>query len=299
MERHYPPSMERINEEADFFIKKNSDMSQIFSLYKAILAAQTAYLHKINISIPLTGEQLKDSLRKKQYILSCRKPDLDAGLFKEVLISVCKAIKEVSPEAPDSVLKLYEANEFNKEKIDVFLKNIALFSQEELTGFIEKNEMDKRTGLDSEIITFILFMSLSPFYSVLREEVQKKVDFSIWRQGYCPVCGQIATIAEHRKEDGARVLNCWLCHARWVFPRMECPYCNNTDQKTLRFFYVVDDKVRQVHVCEKCKKYLKTIDSRALNKDVLLEVEAIGTAYLDELAGKEGYQSPCRTGLLN
>lgn len=298
MGHHYPPSLERVTEEAEFYIKKNSDLSQIFNLHKAILKAQITYLERINISVTLTEEELKDLFRNKKSVLSGQVPDVDTGLFKEVLISVCKAIKIASPEAPNSVLTLFEADEFTDETIGNFLHSIVSYNKEELTAFIERNEMDKRTGLDSEIISFIIFMSLSPFYSVLMQEVMKKVDFSIWRQGYCPVCGQTATIAKHRSEDGARVLECWLCHAQWVFPRLKCPFCNNTDQKTLRFFYVIGDKTRQVHICEKCKKYLKTIDNKE-GKDVLLDVEAIGTFYLDELAEKEGYEPPGRVSLLN
>ena len=121
------------------------------------------------------------------------------------------------------------------------------------------------------------------------KQINKKVDFSLWRESYCPVCGQTAVIARHRSEDGARVFECWLCHAEWIFPRLECPYCHNSDQKKLRFFYVTGDKARQVHVCEKCKRYLKTIDGKIMEKDALLEIEAIATCYLDELAMREGY----------
>ncbi len=294
MGNHYPPSPERINEGVAFFLKKNSDQAQIFSLYKSILAAQTAYLNKIHFAVTLTEEQLKNYFRNKKFVLSSQKLDIETKIFKEVLVSICRAIKKESPGAPDSLLKLPQAREFSEERIANFLNGIALLNKEELIDLIEINEMDRRTGLDSEVLAFVLFMSLSPFYSVLMKEVQKKADFSIWRQGYCPVCSQIATIAQHRKEDGARILECWLCHAQWEFPRMECPYCHNTDHKALRFFYVIGDKARQVHVCEKCKKYLKTIDSKALGKDVLLEVEAIGTAYLDQLAEKEGYRPPSR-----
>jgi FdhE protein len=289
--------LERINEEADYYLKKNSDQAQFFSLYKSILAAQIAYLDKIHVSVTLTEEQLKNNFRNKKFVMSGQKLDIDTGIFKEVLISICQAIKKESPMAPDPLLKLSLAEEFSEEKIGVFLNGIALLNKEELIDFIETSEMDRRTGLDGEVLAFVILMSLSPFYSVLMKEVLKKVDFEIWRHGYCPVCSQIATIAQHRKEDGARVLECWLCHAQWVFPRMECPYCHNTDQKALRFFYVIGDKARQIHVCEKCKKYLKTVDSKALGKDVLLEVEAIGTAYLDQLAEKEGYRPPSRAAI--
>ena len=106
-------------------------------------------------------------------------------------------------------------------------------------------------------------------------------------------------MAKHRSEDGARVLECWLCHAQWVFPRVECPYCDNKERKKLRFFYLPGDKAHQVHVCEVCKSYLKTVDAKNMKKDVILEVEEIATGQLDLLAEQEGYKPPGRAPLLH
>ena len=103
--------------------------------------------------------------------------------------------------------------------------------------------------------------------------------------------------SNNRIEDGARVLHCWLCHAEWVYPRLECPYCDNKEQNNCAFS-IPGDKSRQVHVCEKCKKYLKTIDMKTMQKR-LLDVEAIATGYLDIVAKREGYRAPDETVLLN
>lgn len=299
MECYYPPSMDRVIKEVEFHLEKNKNLAQIFEVYKGILAVQLDILDKIKTSVNLSEEELKEYFRNKKYLMSDQKIEIDSELFRKILQSVCKAIKEASPEAPVSLLRLSEAEVFNEENIQEFLRQIALYNKQELESFIEEKEIDKKTGLDSEIIAFVIFMSLSPFYSVNMKEVRGKVDFSSWRQSYCPVCGQTAVIAKHRNEDGARVLECWLCHAEWVYPRMECPYCNNNDQKKLRFFYVTGDKARQVHVCEQCKRYLKTIDSKIMEKDALLDIEAIATSYLDELAKKEGYKPPIEMVVLN
>lgn len=296
MEHHYPPSMDQVTREVEMHLKKNKDLAQVFEVYKAILSVHIKYQDKIKMSEALSEEELKDYFRNAKYLLSDRKLAVDSELFKEVLVSVCSAIKKASPQAPDSLLKLSEAEEFKTENnIDNFLQQITLFNKQELENFIVEKELDKRAELDSEIIAFVIFMALTPFYSIYMEEVRSKVDFTIWRQSFCPICGQTATIAKHRDEDGARVLECWFCHAQWVFPRMECPYCDNKDQKKLRFFYVPGDKARQVHVCEKCKSYLKTIDNKVMEKETPLDLEAIATAYLDILAEREGYKLPEKT----
>jgi FdhE protein len=301
MEYYFPPSMDRVEKEIESHLKKKAELAQIFEVYKSILKVQLSCLDKIKASInaALSEEEIKDYFRKGKYLFSDQKPTIERALFQETLQSICKAISKSSPEAPESLLKLSEAEEFEKDKFQGFLKDIALFDKQELEKYIEDNKMDKKADLNSEIISFVIFMSLDPFYSVNMKAVRETVDFSIWRQGYCPICGQTAVLAKHRNEDGARVLECWLCHAEWVYPRLECPYCDNKDQKKLRFFYVPGDKARQVHVCEVCKKYLKTIDTKVLEKDVLLGVEAIATEYLDILAEREGYQSPGKPAILN
>jgi len=299
MEHNYPPTMEEVKREVDLHLEKNNDMAQIFDVYKGILAVQLSYMDKINVQVNITEEEISDYFRKDKYLLSDQNLKINVQLFKEILSEVCRAIKEASPEAPDSLLKLSEAEEFKEENIEGFLEKVALFSKNQLEDYVAKEEIDKAVGLDSEVISFAIFMSLSPFYSLYMKEVRGITDFTLWRQSYCPVCGQIAVIARHRSKDRARVMECWLCHAQWVYPRLECPYCENKDHKKLRFFYVPGDKARQVHVCEECNKYLKTIDSKVMEKDTLLDVEVIATTYLDVLAEREGYRSPEEVDALN
>lgn len=292
MEHHYPPTMDKVEREIEFHLEKNKDLAQIFEVYKGILAVHLDYLEKIKVSVPFSEEEIKDFFRKGQYLLSQQQLDFDSVVFKDVLGSIAKTIKEKSPEAPEALFTLVEAEEFKKENVQEFLQKIVVYNKQQLEKYIQEIGLDKRTELDSEIISFVIFAATSLFYSVYTDEVRKITDFSLWRLSYCPVCGQLATIAKHREEDGARILECWLCHAQWYYPRVECPYCDNKDNKKLRFFYVPGDRSRQVHVCEECKSYLKTIDSKAMEKEAILDLEAIATAYLDVLAEREGYKLP-------
>lgn len=292
MEHHYPPNIERVEKEIEFHLEKNKDLSQIFEVYKGILAVQLDYLDKIKVSVTFTEEEIKEFFRKGSYLIGEQSLEVDPVLLRDVLISISKAIKEKSPEAPEALLTLSELDEFKEENVQKFLQKITAYDKQQLENYIQETGMDKRAGLDSEVISFVVFATISPFYSMYTNEVKKISDFTLWRMSYCPTCGQTATIAKHREEDGARVLECWLCHAQWYYPRVECPYCNNKDHKKLRFFYVPGDRSRQVHVCEVCKSYLKTIDSKGMEKDAILDLESIATAYLDVLAEREGYKLP-------
>jgi len=56
--------------------------------------------------------------------------------------------------------------------------------------------------------------------------------------------------------------------------------------------------VYRVDVCEKCKRYIKTIDTKEIGEEVIPLIEDIGTLHLDILAQKEGYKKEGKTSEL-
>ncbi|RQD76488.1 MAG: formate dehydrogenase accessory protein FdhE [Candidatus Syntrophonatronum acetioxidans] len=290
------PEMDNIEEEIDLQLERNSNLDQTFDLYKGIMAIQLTCMDKIQVSPPFSLEEIKDNFHKGQYLLSRSQLDFDPEIFAKTMASITQVMKEKDIKASQPLENLMKAQEFQGENLQEFVNSISSYDKSQLENYIQKTGMDRRTDLDKETISFLTFASASPFYRAYQEEVVKITDYSMWRLGFCPVCGQVATIAKHREEDGARILECWLCYAQWYHPRMECPYCDNKDQDKLRFFYVAGDNSRQVHVCEECKKYLKVIDGRTTERETPLEVEDIATNYLDVLAAREGYTQPAING---
>ena len=110
-----------------------------------------------------------------------------------------------------------------------------------------------------------------------------------WYKRYCPVCGGGPDFAFLDKErDGARWLLCSRCDAQWLFYRLVCPHCGNDDQHSLA--YLTDDTgLYRLYVCEKCRRYLKTIDLRKTEAEVLLPLERILTLDLDRQAHESNY----------
>jgi FdhE protein len=138
------------------------------------------------------------------------------------------------------------------------------------------------------LLTFVLEIPLK----IALERISSSLPpdrFDGWKEGYCPVCGSRAGMAELSGEEGKRRLSCSACFFRWPYPRIQCPYCGNTDPETLSYFTAGDGPTR-VGVCRKCSRYLKTRDARLGNADVPLEAEDLATLHLDLLAGKEGFE---------
>ena len=90
---------------------------------------------------------------------------------------------------------------------------------------------------------------------------------------------------------------CSRCDAEWLFQRLECPSCGSQDQKTLAYY--TDDKgLYRLYVCDKCKRYLKAIDLRQAETEVLLPIERLLSFELDMQAQQQGY-SPCAVANTN
>jgi formate dehydrogenase maturation protein FdhE len=141
---------------------------------------------------------------------------------------------------------------------------------------------------DGSIASALVHAVMRPFLIVCRDAVQSLFDPEAWRRNYCPVCAGSPDFGFLEKEVGAKWLLCSRCDMQWAFQRMECPYCGNKDQNTLSYF--MDDMERyRMYVCEECHHYLKTVDLRKREDEVLLPLERFLTIEQDEQALKEGY----------
>jgi FdhE protein len=144
-------------------------------------------------------------------------------------------------------------------------------------------------GMDAEYYTFLACQSLLPFLEKCALSLRRHIDPARWVKGTCPVCGGRPLMARLDMESGKRYLQCSLCRSDWPHGRLECPFCGNTDQDSLRYFFDESDKAHRVEVCDKCKGYVKTTDTRVEQKDVVVVVENVATLHLDLVAKREGF----------
>ena len=146
-----------------------------------------------------------------------------------------------------------------------------------------------KLSMDKDTLSVALLTALKPFLATHAEVLLSAIEQGKWRRGYCPICGSKPSFAFLSKEqEGARWLLCPRCDAQWLFQRLECPFCGSRDQKKLS--YRSDDVgVYRLYLCEECKGYLKCIDLRLVEDDVVLQLEWIATLDLDRQACESGY----------
>jgi len=156
--------------------------------------------------------------------------------------------------------------------------------------------LSKKTHLEENTLKFIAISLAKPFFEKIASEVRDKFKDDSWGKNYCPVCGSEPLMAKIRRGVGVRMLECSLCGTEWKFRRVKCPFCNNEEPKSLKFFYYHEESPHRLYVCDKCKRYIKTIDQKKTPhqpKGVDLPViQDMATLYLDMLAKEKGYTSP-------
>lgn len=143
--------------------------------------------------------------------------------------------------------------------------------------------------LDGDVLGFLARFSLWPSLEACASGLDEWVSAIGWDENVCPLCGSGAGLAELKGDEGVRVLHCGFCAHEWAFQRTGCPYCGNTDHKTLEILYAEDDTRTHLSVCHACNTYLKTVDNKEF-RGLIPAVEDLCSPYLDILAGEKGYQ---------
>jgi len=144
-------------------------------------------------------------------------------------------------------------------------------------------------GISNNLIQAILQATMQPFLNKHALALIDQVEEDAWRRNYCPICGGSPDLSYLEKEVGARGLICSRCDAEWIYQRLQCPYCRNAEQSSLHFLEDEKGGFYRLYLCDKCHTYLKTIDLRKTEDEVLFPLERIYTLDLDNQAREKGY----------
>ena len=144
---------------------------------------------------------------------------------------------------------------------------------------------------EKNLLIFIIRECLKPVLEVYKDQLKDKIDVLKMFQGTCPICGGFPFLAHLRGEEGKRYLFCSDCFMEWSFERIKCPFCENNEQGSMGYFSPENESQYNVTFCKKCKRYVKTIDSRNASGQMVPEIENLATLHLDVIAQKEGLKS--------
>ena len=243
---------------------RNSMKEPIFSVEENLIAK------KLEGGLPLidlTGKEY-DLTRPKEYFNS--------------LISIAE---KRMPEVAQNIIDIIKSKQFDWEKM-IRASFECKVEETNPQGFPAAREAEESIDL----IDLFAEESLRPEFEIIAEKYGELVEKAKWSEGYCPICGKEPKIGEIRKdEDGKRYLFCHQCGCKWNFSRIKCPFCGNDEQHSLAYFEVEGDERYRVDVCNKCRRYIKTVELPKSSEEPDLDIEDIATLHLDMIAFDEGY----------
>jgi hypothetical protein len=134
----------------------------------------------------------------------------------------------------------------------------------------------------------LLVTGLKPFLTRCSEAIGPRLDLDQWQRGVCPLCGGEPEIGILPADGRGRQVACGRCGLRWPFDLGRCHVCGNDDAALLVSFKSRDGQYR-LDACERCRRYLKSVDERAAGRQAVPSVDTIATLPLDAAAVSRGY----------
>ncbi len=252
--------------------REKGTSSDLLEFYEELLRIEFEAEERLGVAkVALKSEFARKRLEEGLPLLELDKLELDLSYFKEVFSKVAATFlkyRHLLNPFPET---------FNVEELTPL----------ELKGMLEAWFEGKREYPLSDILQ----AALKPFLSSYRRALACFVSQESWRRGYCPICGGAPDFAFLEEESGARWLVCSSCDFEWLFQRLECPGCGNTDQNLLGYFTDEEGRYR-LYICEECKGYLKALDLRHFEAEFSPILERFFTLDMDLQAREKGYQ-PC------
>ncbi|MDD2673136.1 MAG: formate dehydrogenase accessory protein FdhE [Syntrophales bacterium] len=226
---------------------------------------------------PILDNHVEKKLSGGLPLIDFSRGDLDLAESRNYFLSLLKIAGKINEGETEGLIRELEEGRLDYEQM-----------VRESFSHREETEDEEESGRE-DLVGFLIEESLRPVLERIAGRYRESIARSDWREGYCPVCGKEPKIGELREEEGARYLFCSQCGTNWQFRRIKCPFCGNEEQKTLSYFTVEEDERYRVDVCDRCKRYIKTVDFRKTQEEADLDIEDIATLHLDVLANEEGY----------
>ena len=251
---------------------------ELLGILEEVLILRERYRHNMTADIfPVNEDIIEKKLSGGLPLIDFSGGDFDLTEPKKYFLELLKIAEKQDPEETRELSGKIEDGTIDFKKM---IRNFFTIDE-------DISEEQEYEFLD--LIELFIEESLRPALEIVAEKYGRVIAEAGWSEGYCPICGSEPKIGELREEEGRRFLFCSQCGFEWNFMRIKCPFCGNEEQRTLAYFTVEDDEMHRVDVCNACKRYIKTVDSRAAKSEANLEVEAIATLHLDMLASEEGY----------
>lgn len=264
----------------------NPHYTELLDIMADILIMREEYLKNMQESVFDVEENLiSQKMKGGLPLIDLSIKEYDFTRPKEYFNSLISIAGKRIPEVAQNISDIINNPQFNWER-----SILSSFDRKLEEAEIPESPEDHEAENQIDLIDLFLEESLRPELEFIAKKYGDKVKKYDWSEGYCPICGKEPKIGEIREEeDGKRYLFCNQCGFKWYFNRIKCPFCGNDEQQSLAYFEVEGEERYRVDVCNKCWRYVKTVELPKSSEEPNLDVEDIATLHLDMIAYDEGY----------
>ncbi|MFO8102043.1 MAG: formate dehydrogenase accessory protein FdhE [Dehalococcoidia bacterium] len=270
---------DKILERIEEWRQQDHSLPELLKFYKDLLSAQSEFRACTWSGKPhLSEDEVNARINQGIPLLEWDALSLDWPTFQNLFQIVIAPIGKRMNSSSKGLREVSSDMSLLKEMTKAWYENSSLLP------------WARANDLEEEPLAAAIHCTVKPFLVAQAEALIALVPQQLWRLNYCPVCGGKPDFAFLEKEKGARWLLCSRCDAQWLFQRTECPFCGNKDEGKLKYF-VDEEGLYRLYVCDQCKAYLKAIDLRRTEAEILLPFERVLTADMDRQGQEKGYKA--------
>jgi len=274
---------EQVKKAVDAVKKSKPVYAEILDFHGRVFDAQEDCKGRIDLEPPQLSEESQTArAREKLPLIEIEEFIYDDNESANLFLTLCHLAAEANP-------KLSAAARVILNAVDTTIKPDALFA-----GLLNGNEalfenISNELEIEKPVLGFFTYNSLKPSLCAGADQLAVYLNQNEpWLQGYCPICGN-APILSILEAEGRRKLVCSFCWYLWSTERVHCPYCDSSQNKDLHYFYSEEEKDTRVDLCDNCKRYIKTLDTRKVERLIYPPLEQISTMHLDIKAQEMGF----------
>jgi formate dehydrogenase maturation protein FdhE len=194
------------------------------------------------------------------------------------------------------VLKRYSINKKEIGKFEDFYDKRKISLREMIENVLMRDmekwyEMSQRYSISKEFLFEIGEYIAMPYLELCSEYFNKKLKNGSWRRPTCPICGCPPSMALVEEELNERVMWCHLCDTEWTFSDKICPFCGNSELKSIKHIFPPVNCPHRIDACDKCGYFIKIIDEQLISKPPQFVIENLRTKKLETIATHKGYKA--------
>lgn len=257
-------------------------LEELTNFYEQLIQLQESQAKELDIS-SFNIKEMKEILTQGKPLYKAKWLNFEQSTYESFILGLADFLSRYQPEKSPAVGQVVTV--LKGADLEMLLTQVNLGEEEYLQALIKDNELDEL------LLGFIATNASRPYYMAAAKLVKAVLPEVEWLKNYCPICGNQPDLAKLGNDEGKRYLLCSFCEIEWRFSRMTCPSCLVKDPDKQRYIIVESSRAHQIHLCNSCNSYIKTLDFREATESIeksplMIDVE---TKYLDSIAKQEGY----------